>query len=868
MLSGTRQGLRRVSFFQTPVEHATVSCNDPFLPFLYPRELFSTLAQGRYMRHFPFPLVEGSNRVKGSISNCYRQARSNPHRTSRKYTPASLTPHSASTVSSVLDSSQAEELKNHDSPAYSREPDIEAPRQYDTRSSPGSTQPGSSAEQSADVYRNADAIGPDSRGVVRQVRAEKWWRKELPRELVHKPSSKQSHLYMEWMDIMDEIMDLRRATKDKPAPAYAKTIYLSESDVVALAGDERENVWDIRVLSGCRIHVLPREPNSGDPRRKVVLTGSPEAVRLAEEEIQAGIEAFYAAEGIVPESLPPFVAGHEWKQSHNVDVPKIRSVWTHNVPLMAQGKRSRNPIRADGVSRPESWTVRNFADYLESITNLAFSSPVHSFLYPNGELNRDVILDIICDLFTNPDTQQFLSTRAVNSVVFYCYRYPQYLPTLLSLFPNFEHLMTTRTFNALLAGCSTNHDLNRFRYLISLMKRCGVRPNGLEWVAFVDTIFASSVRQKVVARLRREGLLEDQRVLRRLMYRVIPDSLTSHLESGQSVDDYFAVMDKRYGRAWICTESIKHMLSVTVRLDDLNAAHTIIHFSKKQGIQLDGQCMNYCLALHLNKKLYSRAISFYLNFANDFPGLPVNNETIRILFTAAWRAKYYNTCRVIWTYACLWGLVSNGMKHMVLSSLLRNTVSTPGDDVEKNWVINAGKAIAGIEINTSDIGQGFEILKGAAPNPDQELLGSDNVMSLLIGYQPAGKLRDGQRQFAHWVIKRDCEAAWRFNPRSSFGIMMWEANALDIGWWADGHAASMTTAEVVRDVIKVPVDKRPGWRKREKDKLVSRNHAKGKVEEGLGQKRQLELQPREPKREPAGQPERQTEPHPVREQDW
>ncbi|PGH28442.1 hypothetical protein GX50_08822, partial [[Emmonsia] crescens] len=798
MLSGTRHGLRRVSFSQAPLDHATVSRNELFLPFLYPREFFSTLAQERYVRRLRFPLTVGNNRFNGSASKCCRHTTPNPHHTSRKYTAPPLTSSSAATASNVSNSSQPDELGNHDNRGDSQETDVEVPRVHDTSSSADSTSFPSSSQQSMDVYKEVDAIGSDSCGVVRQVRSEQWWRKQLQRELAGKPPLKEGLLYMEWMDIMNEIMALTRATEDKPAPAYDKTIYLSEMDVVALAGDERENVWDIRVLSGCRVHVLPRERDSGNMKRKVVLTGSPEAVRLAEEEIKADIEAFYAAGGYVPNSLPPFVAGREWKERHGMDVPKIRSVWTHKVPMLAEGKRSRDPIRADGVPRPERWTVKNFADYLESITNLAFSSPVHSLLYPDGKLNRDVIMDIIRELFTNPDTQQFLSTRAVNSVVFYCYRYRQYLPDLLSLFPNFEHLMTTRTFNALLTGCSTNRDLNRFRYLISLMKRCGVKPNGLEWVAFVDTILSSNVRQKVVARLRKEGLLKDRRVLRRLIYRIIPDSFTSHLESGQSVEDYFAVMDKRYGQNWICTESIKHMLSVTVRLKDVDAAHAIIHFCKQQGIQLDVQCMNYFLALHLNKEPYSQTISFYLNFANDFPRLPVNNETIRILFSAAWRARYYNTCRVIWAYACLWGLVSSNMKHLVFSSLLRNTVSAPDNNfVEKSWFRNAGKAIVGIEkINISDLDPCFDVLKKAPPSPDQQPTGSDNVMSLLMRYQPSGELRSRQRQLAYWVIKRDFEAVWRYKPRSKFGFMMWEANALDMGWWAHGDAANMSTAEV------------------------------------------------------------------------
>ncbi|EEH08946.1 conserved hypothetical protein [Histoplasma capsulatum G186AR] len=860
MLLGTRHGLRRLSSSQAPLEPVTVCRNEPFLPFLYPREFFPTLTQKRYVRCLRVPPAVGNNRHNSPSSNCYSHTRSSSHYTLRNYTaPPSAS--NATPTTSNISTSHFDESGNRENDGVPEETEVGPSNVDDARSPVSDTPSAPSSAQSMDVYKEVDAIGANSSGVVRQVRAEQWWRKQLERELSGKPPLKQNKLYVEWMDIMNEIMALKRDAENKPAPAYAKTIYLSETDVVALAGDERENVWDIRVLSGCRVHILPRERDSVDFKRKVVLTGSPEAVRLAEKEIRADIQTAHTPEGGVPDWLPPFVTAHDWKRRHNIDVPQLRSVWTHNLPLIAKGRRSRNPIRADVFRRPKKWTIKKFGDYLESITNLSFSSPVHSLLYPDGRLNRDVIIDIIRELFTNPHTKQFLSTRAVNSVIFYCYRYPQYLPVLLSLFPNFEHLMTTRTFNALLAGCSKNCDLDRFRYLISLMKRCGVKPNGLEWVAFVDTILSSNVRQKVVARLRKEGLLDDERVLRRLIYRIIPDAFASHLDSGQSVKDYFAVMDKRYGQGWICTDSIKPMLGVTVRLHNSDAAHDIIEICKQREIKLDVQCMNYGVAVHRNRKQYSEAIAVYLDLVNHFLGLTVNNETVRILFSAAWEARYYNTCRVIWTYACLWGLVSSSMKHMVFDSLLRNTVTPPGNESEANWFRKAGKAIVGIKIDMSDLEARFDTIKNAPPTPDQELLGTDNVVSLLIEYQPAGELRSQQRQLAHWIIKKDFEAVWRYQPQLPFSHMMWEAHALDMGW-ARGHAENMPIAEVVKNVIKIPVDEKVVQRDREKDGLSPRSRGIGESEVRDEPKKQQEQQPQELEQESKQQTANSTGPGP------
>ncbi|ODH48555.1 hypothetical protein GX48_05318 [Paracoccidioides brasiliensis] len=812
MLSGTHRGLRnRVSFSRAPCDHAAFSRNEPFLPFLYPRGLLFTLTWERHGQGPTYPFRSGSKRLNSTSYRC--RFASVTLDTSRKY--------SGKTQPSMSDSPPTDSnLAQHDE---SSEVDNGNSRELGGYKQTDSNGHGHGPCPSP--HGHGPCPSPHGPVNIRTVRSEPWWIKNPPGGRRPKPN----YVYEKWMDVMNEIKTLPKAAADKPPPEYAKTIYLSERDVVTLTGYEWENLWYVKTLSGCRVHVLPREYDSEDSMRKVVLTGSREAVKLTEEEIRAEIQASYDS-GDSPDSLPPFVFGHEWKDKQDMDIPTIRSVWTRGERLMSDGERSRNPIRADEIRIPKQWTIKSFGDYVERIVNLAFSSPVHRLIYQNGTRNRVVIMGIIRDLFTDSKLGQFLSTRAVNLAIFFCYRYPDFLPDLLQLFPRYEHLMTTRTFNALLKGCSRNHDLERFRYIITLMKRFRVRPNGMEWVTFVETILSSSIKQKVVASLRKDGLLNDQNILRLLIYEIIPVSFRSHLDSGQTAQDYFEVMDRRYGHDWMCTDMVNRMLRVTRCNKDVDAAHQIIRRSKERHIQLDTQCMNFCLALYLNKGWYPQGLDFYLDFVNDFPNVAINNETVRILFSLAWKAKYYNTCRVVWRYSCLLGLASSNMRHLVLSSLLRNTIHDP-ENYHQDWHKKVGKVVVGIETSVADIGTRFDSLNtDGSTEPDQSLLDDNSsLVSLLVDYQPNGELRDKQRELATHAIDRDARATWSFKPLAKFEYMMWQAHEMDIAWQSTPGAADMSVDELVRRAIDVPVVKRPIAGKWKKSQVSGKGDEIGEV---------------------------------------
>ncbi|PGH01318.1 hypothetical protein AJ79_07955 [Helicocarpus griseus UAMH5409] len=780
MLPATCRGLRsRVPF--PPLDHAAPPSrpNEPFLPFLYPCISFSTLRNERHGSRRLAVAVDNS-RLNSASSNCCRCPNSNPRHVSRRYTSSQAS--TATITETPLDSqdftdTNADELEITSALGITPKPRRSTNRDKDAR---GST-------MDSGINNEPDPEHPAER-----------WRGKTDQGM--------------WWSVMNEMVELRRATQNSPRPDSQKVISLVEKDAVALVGDEGENMWFATVLSGVKVHVRPKSERTPGGGRKVVLTGSWKAVQAAEKEIQVALEALRAA-GKGPDSVSPFVV-----KDSDTGETKVRSVWTHG-PLLSEGKRPTIPIRADCVPKPKRWTVKNFADYIETLTNLSYTRPVHAELYGKGEYHHVVVKDTICRLFKDPRTRPFLSTRAVNSAVFYFYRHNQFLKDLLALFPTMEHLMTTRTFNALLEGCAKTQDIKAFRYVISLMKRLKIKPNGMEWVCFLRLLKSKLARKHVMERMRADGLLDKKNIAELVMPMNIRESFRAHLISGKDVQSFIARMTERHGTNLALTsESMKMMLHVAKHEMNIDATEHILQHCKKMGVHLPTQSMNHCLAVLLNHKKYEEVLDLFARLARDFPQTERNDETFRILFSAAWKAQKYNAARVIWRYACLAGLVSHGMKNLAFNSLLRNTISDP-DNQYQLWHKNAAKLIVGMKLRISDLDSSFDILTSTVPQHHTSSPNDSSITSLpptpvswLMQYQPSGEPREKQRALAELVIKSDIQTMWSFEPKERFEDMLDKAMRLDAEWSRDGAVARLSLAELVRNAIDVPLVDTDGWK--------------------------------------------------------
>src|SRR5204863_7220430 len=125
---------------------------------------------------------------------------------------------------------------------------------------------------------------------------------------------RKSNIVMAWVNTMEDMLALSNSVDEPSVSVNQKIIYLPEETIVNLIGDERENLWDVAIVSGCRVHVLSRRHSDQASNRKVILTGSPHAIELTENEIAATTQTSK------PRSvLPPFVPVRDLKEQQNMN---------------------------------------------------------------------------------------------------------------------------------------------------------------------------------------------------------------------------------------------------------------------------------------------------------------------------------------------------------------------------------------------------------------------------------------------------------------------------------------------------------------------------------------------------------------------
>ncbi|KAK2751742.1 hypothetical protein FQN55_009183 [Onygenales sp. PD_40] len=798
MLSGSRHGLRsRVSL---PLDNVLATPNEP-LHFLYPR-WFSSLAQEPLQRlRYPVP---ARHTHCNSICTSRSFRRPTPlHHASRKCASSQLA-RSVSTSSAPKPSDsiydEPRQIDGSDpatlDPATSQGPD-------DYRDV-GSSDPLSGFEQeSSGCSNDTDALCEGTDRLL-QVKPLEEIRSKIPPEEIEETSepepapfgpqrilkenpphcevdrfpdndeeivltrpqmleqSKMENIRKYWFVAMEETAALSKRKRVASSPGeYHKVIYIPNETILNLTGQLTENMWYTGVASECRIHVLSTEHVDQQSRRKVILTGSPVAVKFAEKEIAR--------------------------------LGKMRA--ERRIPRLSAGMGSRDMRRADEIERPSVWTVRTFADYVDYLTNRPVSKVIHAMIYRKGEEHRFVTRDILVRLFNNPKNRLVLSTRAINLFIFFCSRH-QFLPQMRDMFPKIEHLMTTRTFNALLTDIARNKDIQAFRMVIRMMSRLNIEPTGMEWVCFLRTIRDPCIRSQIIAAMEKDGVLKTERILQRTIAVIIRDDFREHMESGTSTQEYISSVDKRYGKAWISSASIDEMLRSASELWNWVALDDILQHCRKNGLKPTTQGMNYYIAGYMRAGEYREGITKFMHISEEFQLKP-NDETVHHLFSMAWKAAGYNMCRVIWRYSCLESLTNRQMEQKVSASLRQTSPSKTTGPIEAFWP-QAGKVAAGIYTKIDRHGPKFNPLV-----QNSAVRHTHWPMQYLIQPLPgqAGQL---QHELANLIIKEDLVAFRYYRAVESLCSMLKDAYKLDEEWERRGVVYEMSTMDLVHNAIRVP----------------------------------------------------------------
>lgn len=573
-----------------------------------------------------------------------------------------------------------------------------------------------------------------------------------------------------------------------------KEIFIPEETVALLAGvidtGMKENVWYVHVRNGCRVHVL--HPREGDGvRRKAVLSGSEHVMELVEDQINRAHNMQVSGDPLVEVAKPPvpvFASTLSMRQG-DTQVPLVRGIWSDQ----------RTPMTLEDVlaSHPSINSVKEFAEYIEDLT-LARAP----YISQNVQTRRAVphherIARQILASFRQFSSHKFISTAALNrALIFLCGH--EFLSTARVVFSAAEQVATVDTYNILLKSAARRQDKTEFSRFLRSMSRAHIRPNPKTWLALLEAVVTPDAKASLLNQMAHKGYMNEIGTIRSALQLTIEDSLFVHLESGQSIDSFVALMVKTHGADWFSPSLLAQMFAVIARLKHFTAMERLFDICTEHRLAVDSDSLVQIM-LMFRASVFS-AVHYTIQFLNR-PSFRLSREAYERLFLIAFKARRYNVCRVLWRYACMDRTVTYRMKQTVLSSLTRNvSAKKDSNDIGNIWRVGAGKVIVGLDLHRERYTIQESLVNELPPEFRQNPL-----LFLTSGFKTQGPDRDLQLRLANLLVKRDIHlGATKFKPRYSLSMMLESAAILDREW--AGKPWPLTW--VMQNAIKVAIKRR------------------------------------------------------------
>lgn len=577
-----------------------------------------------------------------------------------------------------------------------------------------------------------------------------------------------------WDNIKDLLEDIERdpRTVGKKGTKH-KEILIPEETVALLAGiidtGMKENIWYVPVHNGCRVHVL--HPREGDGiHRRAILSGSEHVMALVEGRIDSAHKMQLSGDPLVeiPKPPVPVFASTPALAQQNKQVPSIRGIWS-------LGPRAAMPLDDVVASRPVLGSVKDFAEHIEDLTR-ARAPRIQRESQSQPEVpHQELIARQILRLFRQDSSHKFISTAALNrALIFLCNN--DFLSTARAVFSRAEQVATVDTYNILLKSAARRQDKRGFRRFLRSMSRSHIRPNPQTWLALLEALVTPSAKASLIYNMGRKGYMKEIDTIRSALHSTIEDSLLVHLDSGQSMDSFIALMTRTSGADWFSPSLLAQMFAVIFRLENHAAMERLLKICTEHRLELRSDAL--VQIMHMFRADVFSALHYTIEFLNR-PGFRLSREAYERLFLIAFSARRYNICRVLWRYACMGKSVTYKMKKTVLSSLTRNeSVKNDSNEISKIWRLSAGKIIVGLDLHRESYSIP-ESLLNELPSEFRE----HPLLFLTSGFKAQGPSRDLQRRLANVLVDRDIQlGATAFKPRYHLAMMLESAAILDCEW--------------------------------------------------------------------------------------
>lgn len=420
-------------------------------------------------------------------------------------------------------------------------------------------------------------------------------------------------------------------------------------------------MWDIGYRYGCSVSLGPRSEETGE-YRSFLVSGSATAISQTAAEV---LRIAPDAEIKATPNLLPYVSSVE-SGGHNLDNNIIQET---DLGVVSNVMVESAP---QTLKRPDTWTTFSFLDYVRTLTTYDLSNHFRRFALGENKMtsHQTVVLEILRGLFRDPSCKSAISRTACHEAMSYFVRTNQ-IKDVRVLFVRMEMMglqMTPDTFNIMLRSAARSEDLHNFHFVLHLMLKRGITPNGMTWTAFMMAHPDIRVKLHVLSFMKQKGLLNHLPTLRAVCEEMITPEIEHSLNLGQSQEEFVAHMDSEYSEVWLTVDSGNRVLASLGARGLISRCWEFLQFMISRSCTPDNYSVN--TILHRCKQTTNligaleilRSIPHGTNFKPD-------EESYRILFEIAWRTRSYNVAKVVWRYACLSAQTSFRMRRLVYFSI-------------------------------------------------------------------------------------------------------------------------------------------------------------------------------------------------------
>ena len=566
----------------------------------------------------------------------------------------------------------------------------------------------------------------------------------------------------------------------RPKEVLGERLELHRNTVHRLTGSVDANAWFHQVGWGCEVRVL--EERARDRNKVVVaLHGMTRARRLTREYL-------LEADRDVVESAP-------WHLSPKDDSARILFV----LSSLKWHLRTRDVRRADKVEYPQSWTVRSFADVIETLTTMQIPRQLRRELYEGTETHNHAVARVIESLFSDPRSTPYISSRALNAALNFTCKHTEIVDTSNFLFQKAKSIglsLQADTFNILMEESLRQNKLSHYQSLLADMRRMGIVPNGMTWLALLRVTKSRTGHRAILQHLRQKWP-KDSMVWQQVALELISNDFAKHVRLEKSFYYFVDFMDQSLPSAWLSARCINRMLMVCAKHKLWDIVPRIVEFGERRGGYFNTATQTRLLSVFQKRGSIRDSIDL---LESDFAKTVGRDSAFAIptVFITAWNNRFYNVCRVLWRYAAVNGIITSTMQNVVTLSLTKNNDES-SDSGSHLWRMTAGKVIAGMDLKTPDLGAGYRFLSKE---------GLRDPMKVLAQWTPDDGPRQEQLALAVTIIQRDLTAYkrfWHFRSEQLFDLLR-KAYEMDCDWMHNKKVRRYSDLSwMIESAIEVPL---------------------------------------------------------------